>query len=190
MASIRRMVTGRAGLIVVAAMAVAAHGCGLLLIAGAHVVPGWALGAALLVAALIAGPTRSSSGPAGTAATTGSPRWMRALTSLTVVGCLVGGAADVSASYHLLKPAGPGGCRAVVRETAFLFAGSGAVYTGYVAGPIGAAWRGSSWTADDGYRPIADGTYELRWGLGGGILVVSGTDGNPVWPALHDVDCG
>lgn len=46
-----------------------------------------------------------------------------------------------------------------------------------------------SWTADDGIRPIADGSYELKWGLTEGTLLVRGSNGNPVWPALHGVSC-
>ncbi|MFF2412571.1 hypothetical protein [Streptomyces sp. NPDC058092] len=70
-----------------------------------------------------------------------------------------------------------------------MFAGSGEVYA---VGPTGIAWRPSgSWQADDGYRPIAAGTYELRWSRdGGGTLLVRGTEGNPVMNnGLHSVDC-
>ena len=181
---------------VLAAVAVVGHWCGLLLIVDAHAVPGWALGGALLVAALtirLAGRRARRYGQTRTGATTGFGRGRRALTtvaSLTVVGCVLSGLADVPATYQVLRPAGPGGCRAVVRETAFLFAGGGDVYTGYVIGPIGVARRGSSWTADDGYRPVAAGTYRLSWGTGGGSLAVEGTDVDPVQPALHEVGCG
>lgn len=178
-------------------MAVVGHWSGLLFILGTHALPGWAPGGALLLAASavsIANRPARRSGPAKTGEPTGgASRRRRAralLTSLTVLGCLLGGLTDAAATYHLLKPAGPAGCRAIVRETAFLFAGGGNVYAGFVVGPIGVAWRGSSWAADDGYRPVAAGTYSLTWGLGGGSLIVHGTTGNPVWPALHEVDCG
>ena len=86
-------------------------------------------------------------------------------------------------------PPVPRGGRAVVGETAFLMAGNGEVYA--VGGSTGAAWGPSgSWFADDGYRPVAEGSYELRWGRSDGSLVVSGTRGNPVHPSLHTVDCG
>ncbi|WP_433789204.1 hypothetical protein [Actinoplanes sp. CA-252034] len=168
--------------VLLAAAALVAHWCGLMLLVGSRMVPGWASGAALLGAALVARRAEPTS--------TGRDRWRWALGSLTAVGCLLSGGTDVFATYHLLDPAGPGGCRAFARETAILFAGGGEVYTGYAVGPVGVAWEGSSWTADDGYRPIAAGTYRLTWGLGGGSLVVEGTGGNPVWPALHGVDCG
>ncbi|BEL06548.1 hypothetical protein Q0Z83_047390 [Actinoplanes sichuanensis] len=173
------------GVVLSAAVAVAAHWSGLLLIVGTHPVPGWAPGGALLGVALIVGLSRRSA-----PARPGPNRWRWALALLTLIGCLAGGLADAFARYHLLEPYGPGGCRAVARETAFLFAGSGQVYTGHVIGPMGIAWRGTSWTADDGHRPIAAGDYELSWGFGGGSLVVEGSDGDPVWPALHGVDCG
>ncbi|WP_406197940.1 hypothetical protein OG920_24620 [Streptomyces europaeiscabiei] len=93
------------------------------------------------------------------------------------------------AEYHVLRPPGPGGCTAVVRETSFLVIGSGEAYavgrTGLALGESG------SWTVDDGYRPIDTGTYELAWGRNGGLLQISGTSTDPV---LHggpvDVDCG
>ncbi|MFM9559416.1 hypothetical protein ACKI19_45135, partial [Streptomyces caniscabiei] len=54
------------------------------------------------------------------------------------------------AEYHVLRPPGPGGCTAVVRETSFLVIGSGEAYavgrTGLALGESG------SWTVDDGYR--------------------------------------
>lgn len=75
----------------------------------------------------------------------------------------------------------------MVRETSFLFAGSGEVYA---VGASGIGWTRSSWTADDGYEPVASGTYELHWSADGGTLTVNGTTTNPVWPSLHELDCG
>ncbi|MYW34300.1 hypothetical protein GT040_34760 [Streptomyces sp. SID2119] len=55
----------------------------------------------------------------------------------------------------------------------------------------GVAWKPTgSWTADDGIRPIAGGSYELKWGLKEGTLLIRGSNANPVWPALHGVSCG
>ncbi|MDX3639320.1 hypothetical protein [Streptomyces sp. MB09-02B] len=91
--------------------------------------------------------------------------------------------------YRVLRPAGPGGCTAVVRETSFLVIGKGEVYavgrTGLALGASG------SWTVDDGYRPIGAGTYELSWGRDSGHLRIGGRSTDPV---LHggstDIDCG
>ncbi|GIE82504.1 hypothetical protein Aph02nite_84540 [Actinoplanes philippinensis] len=177
--------------IVSAAVAVAAYWGGLLVVVGTTAVPGWAAGAALLLVALaagIAGRWRRRAAPAPPA--TGARRWRWVLSSLTVLGCLTGALADAVATYHPLKPADAGGCRAVARETAFLFAGSGEVYAGRALGPISVLRRSSSWTADDGYQPIAAGAYRLTWAPGGGSLVIDDTGVNPVWPALHEVDCG
>jgi len=43
-------------------------------------------------------------------------------------------------------------------------------------------------TLDDTH-PIASSTYELRWGAENGNLSVNGSDVDPVWPALHEIDC-
>lgn len=102
------------------------------------------------------------------------------------LGTAVRAAADLGTNYQVLEPEGPGGCKAVVREAATLFAGSGALYP---VGISGIGWRASSWTADDGYRPIAAGSYELRWSQDGGSLMVHGRATDPVWPALHVVRC-
>jgi hypothetical protein len=178
------------GCAVLAAVVVAAGWSGLLLMVGGRVVPGWALGGALLVVSSATGLFRrrvrgSAPGPDGADRI---PRWARTLlTVVTALGSALGALNDLSATYHVLTPDGPGGCRAVARETSFLFAGSGEVYE---VGPVGIGRRVGSWTADDGYRPIASGTYELTWGTDGGVLNVSGRGGDPVWPALHEVGCG
>ncbi|SCL64287.1 hypothetical protein GA0070606_3942 [Micromonospora citrea] len=172
-----------------AAVVVAAGWSGLLLVVGGRVVPGWALGGVLLVAswtlALFRRRVRASA--SGPAARAHRSRWaLTLLTVLTAAGSALGGLNDLSTTYHVLTPDGPGGCRAVARETAFLFAGSGAVYE---VGRVGIGRRVGSWTADDGYRPIAAGTYELTWGADSGVLNVSGRSGDPVWPALHKIGC-
>jgi len=73
-----------------------------------------------------------------------------------------------------------------LRERSFLFAGGGDVYA---VGPSGLGRRNSSWRGDDGYRPIASSTYELRWGAHNGNLSVNGSGVDPVLPALHEIDC-
>ncbi|MFJ8825598.1 hypothetical protein ACIREE_28005 [Streptomyces sp. NPDC102467] len=108
-----------------------------------------------------------------------------------VLGTAWGGVDDLisGAEYHVLRPTGPGGCTVVVRETSFFVIGNGEAYavgrTGVAVGTSG------SWAVDDGYRPVAAGTYELSWERDGGFLRVSGTETDPVvrggWA---DIDCG
>ncbi|WP_221352262.1 hypothetical protein [Streptomyces beigongshangae] len=103
-----------------------------------------------------------------------------------------GGAADdliSGAEYHVLRPSGPGGCTAVVRETSFLMSGAGEAYavehTGLALSEAG------SWAVDDGYRPVAAGTYELDWGRDGGDLEINGTSTDPIVSGgSGDIDCG
>ncbi|MEE1753294.1 hypothetical protein [Streptomyces sp. SP18CS02] len=164
----------------------------LLLVVMGRAVPGWVLSGALLLALLVLVLGRAVRRRPAARATTASGRFPpRRLITLPAVaaglGCAFGALADLGAEYHVLEPRGPDGCRAVVRETAFLFSGSGEVYA---VGATGIGRPGSSWTADDGYRPVASGTYELSWGHGGGVLAVHGTTGDPVFPGLHEVDCG
>ncbi|MCX4993095.1 MULTISPECIES: hypothetical protein [unclassified Streptomyces] len=93
------------------------------------------------------------------------------------------------AEYLVLRPAGPGGCTVVVRETSFLVIGNGEAYA---VGRSGLALGESgSWTVDDGYRPVGAGAYELDWGRDGGLLRVSGTSTDPVTAGgSADIDCG
>ncbi|MCT9113270.1 hypothetical protein N4G69_48480 [Streptomyces mirabilis] len=93
------------------------------------------------------------------------------------------------ARYHVLRPAGPGSCTVVVRETSLLMIGNGEAYavgrTGLALGQSG------SWTVDDGYRPVDAGTYALDWGRDGGLLRIRGTSTDPVLRGgSADVDCG
>lgn len=161
-----------------------------------HVVSAWAVSMALLCAALVsmrvAAVRRRAMADADAA-----PRrrvWMQVLRGLLVaaaaIGSALGAAGDVSAEYHVLQPEGPNGCLAIVRESSFLSAGRGEVYTVSTAGPVGiVGWPSGSWTADDGYRPIAQGTYELRWGRSDGALTVSGSEVNPVMDGVHSLKC-
>lgn len=149
------------------------------------VVPGWVLphwavaGTALLAAALLR--IRPRSRPSG------PWRAAFALPALAAVaGTALGGAGDLGSEYRVLDPAGPDGCRAVVRENAFLVIGDGTVYA---VNGVGFAFPGSTWIADDGTRPIAAGQYELHWGERAGVLEVHGREGDPVMPSLHGVDC-
>ncbi|MGX1369748.1 hypothetical protein RKD19_005107 [Streptomyces canus] len=182
--------------------AVASWG-GVLVVVAGRVFPAWVLGGALAVVALVLmgvhrvreRSTAPVEGDGDTAVTAGRyvPRRLGyvLLTVLAVASVGFGALGDLGAQYFVLRPRGPGGCTAVVRETAFLMAGRGEVYGVGGWGSTGVAWGSSgSWFADDGYRPVAEGSYELTWGRGGGVLVVQGRSGDPVYPAIHSVGCG
>jgi hypothetical protein len=47
----------------------------------------------------------------------------------------------------------------------------------------------SSNTTDDRYRPVAVGSYDLKWDGDEGVHTVSGSNVDPVWPSLHEVSC-
>ncbi|MBT2585004.1 hypothetical protein [Arthrobacter sp. ISL-95] len=113
-------------------------------------------------------------------------RLMRSTVAAVVcVLFLVGAFSDMGASYRVLDPPAANGCRAVVREVSFLFAGRGDVYAMRFGG-IGL--HKSSWTTDDGYEPVAHGSYTLDWDGNEGVLdLIGGID--PVWPTVHAISC-
>ncbi|WP_143145033.1 hypothetical protein [Streptomyces humi] len=183
-----------------AALAAVAGWSSPLLLVGERVVPGWAVSAVLLAVALVLRGALRRAGrrrPAGTATLPGRwAGWIRwsglLLIAVAALGTTLGAADDLvsSAKYHVLRPVGPGGCTAVVRETSFLVIGTGEAYA---VGRTGVALgRAGSWTVDDGYRPFDAGTYTLRWGPDGtGLLQISGRPTDPVLGGgLVDVDCG
>ncbi|GGT30322.1 MULTISPECIES: hypothetical protein [Streptomyces] len=152
----------------------------LILVVPERVLPHWAVAsiALLAAAALRIRPRSRPSGP-----------WRAAFALpalVAVAGVGLGGAGDLGAEYRVLDPAGPDGCRALVRENSFLVIGDGSVYA---VNGVGFALPSSSWVADDNARPIAAGQYELTWGERAGVLVLHGRGGDPVMPALHGVDC-
>ncbi|MFH8410098.1 hypothetical protein ACH4FX_35765 [Streptomyces sp. NPDC018019] len=166
---------------------------GLVLVVAGQVVPGWLVGSALLLVLLVivgvrAVRRRVAGGEAAKRRSVPACLVLALLGGAAGLGSALGAVGDVlgGAEYRVLEPHGPGGCRAVTRETSFLMAGGGEVYA---VGGSGIGRRESSWTADDGLRPIAEGLYRLRWGVGGGSLVVSGRVTDPVRPALHGVAC-
>ncbi|MEU4683479.1 hypothetical protein [Streptomyces xinghaiensis] len=183
----------------VPALAAAASWSSLLLVVQGRVVPGWGVSAVLVVISLV---LRSALTQAARRASSSSSRssreaasWTRLGSSLLIVTAVLGttwGTVDdliSGAKYHVLRPAGPEGCTAVVRETSFLVIGNGEAYavgaTGLALGESG------SWVVDDGHRPVGAGTYELEWGRDGGLLRVSGTSTDPVLHGgLADLDCG
>ncbi|MFE1554712.1 hypothetical protein ACFW6V_06925 [Streptomyces sp. NPDC058734] len=159
----------------------------LILVVPGWVLPHWVLGGILLLAAAAVRIHRLSRRRPPARAVTGW--WWAAFTLPVVVaatGIGLGGLGDVGAEYRVLEPAGPDGCRAVVRENSFLVMGDGSVYA--VKG-FGFALPVSSWIADDNMRPVAAGRYELEWGERSGVLTLHGREGDPVMPALHGVDC-
>jgi hypothetical protein len=180
------------------ALAALAGWSDLLLVVRGHVVPGWAVSGIVLVIALVlwrsflrtARREEATRLPPGTRA-----RWVSPVSAVLIGVGVFGtawGAVDDLASdarYYVLRPTGPGGCTAVVRETSFLVIGNGEAYavgrTGLALGEAG------SWVVDDGYRPVAGGTYELTWERDGGVLRVSGTGVDPVVSGGEaDIDCG
>lgn len=179
------------------ALAAVASWSSLLLVVQGRVIPGWGMSAVLLVVSLVlrCALTRVGRPTDASQLLRKRAKWARLGSSLLIVTAALGttwGAVDdliSNVEYRVLRPAGPGGCTAVVRETSFLVTGDGEVYavgrTGLALGESG------SWTVDDGYRPIDAGTYELSWGREGGHLRISGTSTDPVLRGgSTDIDCG
>ncbi len=169
----------------------------LLLVVQGRVVPDWEVSAVLLVMALVLRwavtrvdrPADASSLPRKRAAS--ARRASRLLIVTSVLGIAWGAVDDLisDAEYHVLRPAGPEGCTAVVRETSFLVIGNGEAYA--VGRTRLALGESASWTVDDGYRPVDAGTYALDWGRGSGHLRFSGTSTDPVVRGRSaDIDCG
>ncbi|MDH2410700.1 hypothetical protein [Streptomyces chitinivorans] len=179
------------------ALAAVASWSSLLLAVQGRVIPGWGVSAVLLVVSLVLRWALTRVGRLTDASKLLRKRakWARLGSSLLIVTAALSttwGAVDdliLNVEYRVLRPAGPEGCTAVVRETSFLVIGNGEVYA---VGRIGLALGESgSWTVDDGYRPIDAGTYELFWGQEGGHLRISGTSTDPVLRGgSTDIDCG
>ncbi|WP_043669620.1 hypothetical protein [Streptomyces xylophagus] len=170
----------------------------LLLLVWGHVVPGWGVSGVLLVLALVLWRTCLRAARRAEVARllgTRASWWVglvsRVLIVVAVFGVVWGAAGDLinEAEYHVLRPTGPGGCTAVVRETSFLMIGNGEAYA---VGRTGLAWgEAGSWVVDDGYRPVAGGTYKVDWERDGGLLLISGTSTDPVIRGgMTDIDCG
>jgi hypothetical protein len=179
------------------ALAAVASWSDLLLVVGGRVVPGWGVSGVLFVLALVLWRTFVRAGRRGDAVLLSVVRagWLRSTTVLLIAvavsGIAWGALGDLinEARYYVLRPTGPGGCTAVVRETSFLVIGNGEAYA---VGRTGLAWgEAGSWVVDDGYRPVAAGTYTLDWGSDGGLLLIGGTGTDPVvGGGMTDIDCG
>ncbi|MFD7021818.1 hypothetical protein [Promicromonospora sukumoe] len=188
----RRRVAGLAGA-ALAVVAAVVSWAGWVLVVRDRVVPGWGLGAVLLAVALVLlwYPV-AARGPVVVEAPRARrpvPRWVRtASTVLAVasVGLAAVGDALYEAEYRVLPSDASDGCRVVTRETSALMVGSGDVY---VVRALGVGQRVATWTADDGYRAVRAGAYDLDLGQDGGTLTVRGTSNDPVMPSLHTIDC-
>ena len=87
-------------------------------------------------------------------------------------------------TYTVLDPAGPDGCRVVVRESTFLLSGDGSAgVVGRHGGPVRLT---GSYKVNDGGTPVRDGSYELTWGSQGSasLSVPQSYDPDPVEPDL------
>ncbi|MFI2361282.1 hypothetical protein [Promicromonospora sp. NPDC019610] len=176
-----------------AALAAVAPWLGWVLVVRDQVVPGWGIGVVLLAVALVLlwypRPVRVAAGDE--AQETRRPVLRRSRAAATVlavvsVGLAAGSDMFYEADYRLLPAEASDGCRVVTRETSYLMIGSGDVY---VVRGLGVGERVGTWTADDGYRPVGAGTYDLALGPDGGTLTVRGTPSDPVMPAAHAIDC-
>ncbi|MCC9174884.1 hypothetical protein [Arthrobacter sp. zg-Y179] len=145
---------------------------GWILVIGSRIVSPWLAAAALLLAALAIRWLGSRNG----AGDRKNPRLHSpalALLAAAVVGAGIaaGSLLEAGTESFILDPQGPEGCRAAVRESAFLMSGSGTVYA---VGAHGIGRHAGDWNTDDGYRPIAAGNYTLEWNATGGQLTVDG----------------
>ncbi|MEU1486178.1 hypothetical protein [Streptomyces sp. NPDC005752] len=169
----------------------------LIVVVGGQVIPAWVVGSSLLVISLILAGVHTvrKLGAADDKAPIPRPGLRHLVLGLLAaaagLGCVFGAVSDLAggADYRVLRPVGPDGCVAVVRETSFLKASDGVVYA---VGRTGVAWQPSgSWTADDMYRPVAEGAYELRWSGADGTFAVSGSATDPIVASeLNPLDCG
>lgn len=178
------------------ALAAVASWSSFLLVVRGRVVPGWGVSAAFLVLVLVLRLVlaRRSRRPGAAALPPTYARGARLggwlLIGLAVLGVAWGAMDDLisDAKYYVLRPAGPEGCTAVVRETSFLVLGTAEAYA---VGPTGLALGAAGqWTVDDNGRPVGAGAYALTWGRDGGRLQVDGAAGDPVFDGgAVDIDC-
>lgn len=141
------------------------------IVLGSYIPRSWHLAGLLTMLGLAALVVGSSFRVAAQNRGQAEPRalWRRvAVVSTTLVALLVStvallviGLAAAVTSYHVLQPAGPQGCRIVVAEDTFLLLGSGRVFVL----PAGShrPRQVTTFSTDDGYRPISLNTYRLSW---------------------------
>jgi hypothetical protein len=156
------------GLVLVAGMySLVAWTVGLVVVTGMWVVPDWTVSGSLLVIALVVRVVRR----------TGISWQFRVVAVVTALATLLSGLGELTATYTVLRSVAADGCRVAVRETAFLFAGSGEVY---LTGPLGIGTRVGSYRTDDGYMPMSSGDYTFHWEAGIGQLHLTGRPGDPI----------
>ena len=100
------------------------------------------------------------------------------------ISILVAGFECLLAAPYIAEPTGPAGDRVVVVERNVLLAGYGDVYL--VPGGFGVGRKIASYSADDGYSPMGNGTYVLEWRGSGPHFTAHGTPANPV--VMHPAD--
>ena len=116
---------------------------------------------------------------------TGRPMAANGITVLTLsASILVAGFECLLAVPYIAEPTGPAGDRVVVVERNVLLAGYGDVYL--VSGGFGVGRKIASYSADDGYSPMDNGTYALEWRGSEPHFTAYGTPANPV--VMHPAD--
>ena len=127
--------------------------------------------------------TRRSGGDSAKGPVTDGKRAVRWLANgITVLALsasiLVAGFECLLAVPYIAEPTGPAGDRVVVVERNVLLAGYGDVYL--VSGGFGVGRKIASYSADDGYSPMDNGTYALEWRGSEPHFTAYGTPANPV----------
>lgn len=190
----RRSWAGAYALLALALVWVVLSWAGVVVVVGSIVVPIWAAAPALLLAGTAA---RMGLGVFRVQRPAPEGWWRWALPTVTagawVLVPLTAAANGFGGpSYVVVEPAGSGGCRAVVAESSFLFAGSGTVHVAGGWGPF--APQVGRYTTDDGFRPVSTGFFSVSWDdQFGGLLSVAGalpggSDGEG-GSGLFDFDC-
>jgi len=89
----------------------------------------------------------------------------------------------------VLPEKGPDGCRIVVVERSFLFAGGGDI--GTISTPLGIVNTQSRYESDDGARPFtwARSHYTLAWEGRTAHVHAPGDRNDGAWPADHTLRC-
>lgn len=88
------------------------------------------------------------------------------------------------AAPYIAEPTGPAGDRVVVVERNVLLAGYGDVCL--IPGGFGVGRKIASYSADDGYSPMGNGTYALEWRGSEPHFTAYGTPSDPV--GMHPAD--
>lgn len=133
--------------------------------------------------------TRRSGGDSAKGPVTDGKRAVRWLANgITVLALsasiLVAGFECLLTAAYIADPASPAGDRVVVVERNVLLAGYGDVYL--VPDGFGVGRKIASYSADDGYSPMGNGTYELEWSGSVPHFTAHGAPADPV--AMYPAD--